>query len=131
MCRQCCSFCDRLVAPAGCLAAGCRYLYLYDDERSGIRYMGCLHKVFKVEIDVGLFEAAEHTRAGFGGVKMTGAPLPVCRTYVERAYHGTGEAFECVNREFFQASPAAAEGGAGVAESDDQASGTFDLRDAL
>ncbi len=113
-CRQCCSFCDRLVEPAGCIAAGCRYLYLYDDELTGSRYMGCLNKVFTVEIDVDLFEQAERTRHGFGGVKMTGAPLPQCATFVERAYHGDGEPFECVNRDFFD--PLAAD---------------LDLRDAL
>ena len=118
-CRRCCSFCDRLVDPAGCVAAGCRYLYLYDDEGTGARYMGCLNKVFKVEIDVALFEEAERTRHGFGGVRMPGTPLPVCQTYVERAYHGHGEAFECVNRGFFERP-----GGRREPE-------PFDLRDAL
>jgi hypothetical protein len=119
-CRRCCSFCDRLVHPAGCVESGCPYLYVYDDERSGARYMGCLNKVFKVEIDVGLFEQAERTRHGFGGVKMTGTPLPQCQSTVERAYLGHGEAFECVNPEFFadvEASPAG--------------SPDFDLRDSL
>lgn len=116
-CRQCCSFCDRLVHPAGCIESGCSYLYLYDDERTGTRYMGCLNKVFKVEIDARLFEEAERTRHGFGGVMMTGSPLPQCRSTVERAYHGSGEAFECVNPEFFAAPLEAAPG--------------FDLRDSL
>src|SRR5918992_5686073 len=81
-CRQCCAFCDRVVLPSGCIQSGCPYLYLYDDERSGSRYMGCLHKVFRVEIDIELFHQAERTRYGFGGVKLTGAPLPRCRTAV-------------------------------------------------
>jgi hypothetical protein len=100
-CRQCCAFCDRVVHPAGCVDSGCRFLYLYDDEESGRRYMGCLHKVFKGEIDVELFEQAQRTRYGFGGVKATGHPLPQCRTTVERAYDGYGEPFECVNPRFF------------------------------
>ncbi len=41
--------------------------------------MGCMNKVFRGEIDVELFEQAERTRHGFGGVKMTGLPLPQCR----------------------------------------------------
>ena len=53
--------------------------------------MGCMNKVFKVEIDQELFEQAERTRHGFGGVKLTGVPLPQCRTSVERAYDGGGE----------------------------------------
>ncbi len=106
-----------MVHPSGCIASGCRFLYLYDDESSGRRYMGCLHKVFKGEIDVELFEQAERTRHGYGGVKMTGTPIAECRSSVERAYHGHGEAFDCVNPRFFD-EPAVG-------------SGSFDLRDSL
>jgi hypothetical protein len=113
-CRQCCSFCDRVVLPSGCLARNCPYLYLYDDEDTGARYMGCVNKVFKVEIDMAVFNEAERTRHGYGGVKMTGLPLPQCRTSVERAYDGYGSAFECVNPGFFS-DPAA----------------EFDLRDRI
>ena len=63
--------------------------------------MGCMNKVFRGEIDVELFEQAERTRHGFGGVKMTGLPLPQCRASVERAYDGYTEAFDCVNPGFF------------------------------
>lgn len=118
-CRQCCSFCDRLVLPAGCIEADCRYLYFYDDEDTGARYMGCLNKVFRVEIDVRLFEEAERTRHGFGGVKMSGEPLPQCRSSVERAYHGHGEPFQCVNPGFFEE------------PSPEPAERAFDLRDRL
>jgi len=118
-CRQCCAFCDRIVHPAGCLASGCRFLYLYDEEGTGRRYMGCLQKVFKAEIDVELFRQAERTRHGFGGVKMTGMPLPQCRTTVERAYDGCDEAFDCVNPGFFEKP---------VAREHESA---FDLRDNL
>ena len=114
-CRRCCTFCDRVVHPAGC-----RFLYFYDDENTGARYMGCLHKVFDVEIDVEVFGEAERTRHGFGGVKLTGRPLPVCRTSVERAYDGHGEAFECVNLGFFTTPPV-----------DDDDTAAFDLRDSL
>lgn len=119
-CRQCCSFCDRLVHPSGCIDAGCAYVYVYDDERSGRRYMGCMRKVYKVEIDVDLFERVERTRNGFGGVKLAGDPLPQCRLSVERAYHGNGEAFDCTNPSFF-----------GSRASDQRASRSFDLRDSL
>lgn len=90
-----------MLLPSGCLAAGCRYLYFYDEERSGRRYMGCLNKVFRVEIDVELFQEAQRTRQGYGGVRLTSPPLPVCEVAVERAYDGQGEAFECVNPGFF------------------------------
>jgi hypothetical protein len=116
-CRQCCAFCDRVVLPSGCVESNCPYLYLYDDTETGARYMGCINKVFRVEIDVAIFREAERTRHGFGGVKMTGRALPQCRTSVERAYDGSGAPFECVNPGFFD-DPA-------------EAAASFDLRDGL
>jgi hypothetical protein len=114
-CRECCAFCDRVLLPSGCLESNCPYLYLYDDEATGRRYMGCLNKVFRVEIDVELFRESERTRHGFGGVKLTGPPTVRCRTAVERAYHGLGDAFSCVNPTFY----------------DEPVSADFDLRDSL
>ena len=116
-CRQCCSFCDRVLLPSGCLESNCPYLYLYDDEESGARFMGCMNKVFRVEIDMAVFRETERTRHGFGGVKMSATPLPQCRTSVERAYDGLGDPFACVNPRFFD-DPAAEAAG-------------FDLRDRL
>ena len=112
-CRQCRTFCDRMVEPRGCLEMRCRYLYSYLDPLSGGRYMGCMRKVFRAEIDMSHFEAAERA-GGYGGIKMTGDPLPQCQFRVEPAYEGGGPAHECVNPRFFDA---------------DQ--GAFDLRDAL
>ena len=74
-CRQCRTFCDRMVEPRGCLELRCRYLYSYLDPLSGARYMGCMRKVFRAEIDMSQFEAAERG-GGYGGIKMTGDPLP-------------------------------------------------------
>ncbi len=106
--------------PSGCVESACPYLYAYDDERSGRRFMGCLQKVFKTEIDVEVFEQAERTRHGFGGVRMVRPPLPRCRSTVERAYHGQGEPFDCVNPGFFDPPAPGPE-----------ASSAFDLRDRL
>ena len=84
------------------MRARCEFLYAYDDELTGRRYMGCVHKVFATEIDVELFEEAERTRAGFGTVKLAREPLRRCEFQVERAYdHALGPEFECVNRRFF------------------------------
>jgi hypothetical protein len=118
-CRQCCAFCDRLVHPTGCIESRCPYLYLFDDEHTGRRYMGCMNKVFRGEIDVAVFEEAERTRHGFGGVKMTGRPISRCKYSVEKAYDGNGDAFDCVNPQFF-------------ADPDEDAfDSAFDLRDRL
>ena len=89
-CRQCRTFCDKLVNPAGCLEMGCKFLYTYEDVRTGGRFMGCMNKVFSAEIDFDLFLLAERAREGFGGIKMTGSPLPHCQFSVERAYEGDG-----------------------------------------
>ena len=118
-CRQCRTFCDRLVDPRGCLEARCRYLYSYVDPLSGGHYMGCMRKVFRAEIDLAMFEAAERN-GGYGGIKMTGEPLPQCQFRVEPAYEHVGPAHECVNPGFFDCGDT----GAGQRHA-------FDLRDAL
>jgi hypothetical protein len=118
-CRRCSRFCDRVIAPASCVAAACPALYEYTEPLSGRRYMGCMHKVFATEIDVELFKAAQRTKAGFGTVKLAGAPLGRCHFEVETAFiERLGET--CVNRRFFDwpdASPDAVR--------------AFDLRDRL
>jgi hypothetical protein len=111
-CRKCRTFCDRMVEPRGCLEMRCRYLYSYLDPLTGGRYMGCMRKVFRAEINMTHFEAAERG-SGYGGIKMTGDPLPQCQYRVEPAYEGGGPAHECVNPRFFDAEQG------------------FDLRDAL
>jgi hypothetical protein len=100
-CRQCSAFCDRVIRPASCVSAGCPYLYAYDDPLLDRRFMGCMQKVFAVEIDVELFQEAERTRAGFGAVKLARAPLPRCEFGVEQAFGGAER--ECSNRRFFDA----------------------------
>lgn len=118
-CRRCSAFCDKLVEPRGCLEQRCEYLYSYEDRFSGNRFMGCLRKVFRAEVDVELFELAE-SAGGYGGLRMTARPLSQCQFTVEPAYSGAGEGFSCVNRRFFDCSE---EGPEGLR--------AFDLRDAL
>jgi hypothetical protein len=110
-CRQCSTFCDRVIAPASCVADGCPSLYAYDDPLTGRRYMGCVQRVFAAEIDVELFRQAERTRAGFGTVRLASAPTARCRFTVEQAYDGRGiEAYRCVNKRFFDWPDAGREG---------------------
>jgi hypothetical protein len=115
-CRQCRTFCDRLVEPRGCLERRCPYLYSYVDPFQGGIYMGCMRKVFRAEIDLAMFEAEER-KGGYGGIKMTGEPLPQCQFRVEPSYERSGPEHECVNPGFFDAS--------------DGPEPAFDLRDAL
>ncbi len=101
-CRRCSTFCDRVIAPATCVADECPNLYAYDDPISGRRYMGCIQKVFATEIDVAMFREAERTRQGFGTVRLANAPLNRCHFTIEQAYDGDGlEAHRCVNKRFF------------------------------
>jgi hypothetical protein len=115
-CRQCQSFCDKLVEPRACVEMGCRYLYSYLDSRSGTQYVGCMQKVFGGEIDLDSILVP----GGFGGIKMTGDPLPQCQFAVERAFEGAGPAYECVNPRFFDCTDQGPEG-----------LRAFDLRSAL
>jgi hypothetical protein len=117
-CRRCAAFCDRVIAPAACVAAACPQLYAYDDPLNGRRYMGCLQKVFATEIDVALFEEAERTPAGFGTVKLAREPLRRCAFSVERAFAQRGGG--CVNRRFHD-----------YPDSSPDALRAFDLRDGL
>ncbi len=108
-----------MVEPRGCLEVRCKYLYSYEDKFTGNTYMGCLRKVFRAEVDVEMFQFAENS-GGFGGLKVTGQPMPQCQFSVEPAFAGTGAEFQCVNKRFFDASDAGPEG-----------LRAFDLRNAL
>ena len=108
-----------MVDPAGCIEMGCRFLYTYEDISSGSRFIGCINKVFGGEINLDLFLLADAGR-GYGGIKMTGQPLPHCQFTVERAYEGDGPAHECVNKKFFD-----------CADAGPEAIRAFDLRNAI
>ena len=115
-CRQCSSFCDKLIEPRGCLEMGCRYLYSYLDPLNWREYVGCMQKVFGAEVALD----AVLEPAGFGGVKATGETLPQCQFTVERAFEGSGRCYDCVNPRFFDCSDSGPEG-----------LRAFDLRSAL
>ena len=105
-CRQCRSFCDKMVEPRGCVELGCKFLYSYVDRLTGTQYLGCMQEVYGAEVEL----AAVLEPGGFGGVKMTGEPLPHCQFSVEQAYEGEGGSYGCVNRRFFDCSDAGVEG---------------------
>jgi hypothetical protein len=86
-----------MIEPRGCVEMRCRYLYSFVDMLSGAQYVGCMQDVFTATVEL---EALQQP-GGFGGVKMTGEALPQCQFSVERAYEGEGEAYDCVNRRFF------------------------------
>jgi hypothetical protein len=98
-CRRCGVHCDKVVYPAACVERGCSFLYSY--EEFGHTYIGCMQKVFDVEIDFDLLCAAEAS-GHFGAVKATQSPLPMCRVEVESCYESRLDDVGCLNPEFFE-----------------------------
>jgi hypothetical protein len=90
--------CDKIVYPAACVDRSCPFVYAY--EEFGHTYIGCMQKVYEVEIDIDLLREAERRREGFGGIRSKRQPLPMCRVEVEETYHSRGSELGCVNPEF-------------------------------
>ena len=97
-CRRCEIHCDKVVYPSACLSRACPFAYAY--EEFGHRYVGCMQKVYAVEIDMEMLAAAEARPGGFGAVKAMRKPLPMCRVEVEECYPSRGGELGCVNPEF-------------------------------
>ncbi len=97
-CRRCEVHCDKVVYPSACLERACPFAYAYEDH--GHTYVGCMQKVYEVEIDVELMQAAERRFGGFGPVRATRRPLPMCRVEVESCYEQRAGELGCVNPEF-------------------------------
>jgi hypothetical protein len=99
-CRRCEVHCDKVVYPAACVAKACPFLYAI--EEFGHKYIGCMQKVYDVEIDTELLAAAEKSRSGFGAVKAMRKPLPMCKTQVDSCYESRMDDIGCVNPEFYE-----------------------------
>ena len=100
-CRRCEVHCDKVVYPSACVDRACPFLYAF--EEFGHTYIGCMQKVYGVEIDLEMLREAERRREGFGGMRATRAPLPMCRVEVEECY-GSARSGDlgCVNPEFHE-----------------------------
>jgi hypothetical protein len=99
-CRQCEVLCDKIVYPAACVETGCPFLYAYEDH--GRTFIGCMQKVYGVEIDLELLSAAEAREGGFGAIRALRRPLPMCHAEVEPCYEGRSGDLGCVNPEFLE-----------------------------
>jgi hypothetical protein len=96
-CRRCDVHCDKVVYPSACVEKNCPFLYSFQEV--GRTYVGCLQKVFDVEIDLVLLLEAE--KGGeFGAVRANRRPLPMCRVEVESCYEGREDDLGCLNPEF-------------------------------
>jgi hypothetical protein len=96
-CRRCEVHCDKVVHPSACVERACPFLYSFVEV--GHTYVGCMQKVFGVEIDLALMLEAEE-RGEFGAVRASRSPLPMCRAEVESCYEGREDELGCVNPEF-------------------------------
>ena len=76
--------------------------FVYAYEAWGHTYMGCMQKVFEVEIDLDLLMEAERGREGFGGVRGRRPPLPMCTVEVSSCYAHRSDDVGCRNPEFFE-----------------------------
>ena len=99
-CRRCDVHCDKVVYPGACLERSCPFVYAY--EAWGHTYVGCMQRVFAVEIDLDLLRAAEARSEGFGGIRATKAPLPMCKIEVSACYEGREDELGCRNPEFHE-----------------------------
>jgi hypothetical protein len=97
-CRRCAVHCDKVVYPGACIARSCPFVYAY--EEWGRTYVGCMQKVYDVEIDLALLTEAQGRRGGFGAVKARRQPLPMCRSEVVRCYDKRQDELGCLNPEF-------------------------------
>lgn len=99
-CRRCEVHCDKVVYPGACVERACAFVYAY--EAFGHTYMGCMQRVFDVEIDLDLLRAAELESDGFGAVVARRMPLPMCHSEVASCYEQRGDEVGCRNPEFFE-----------------------------
>jgi hypothetical protein len=99
-CRRCQVHCDKVVYPASCVERACPFMYAFVEF--GRTYVGCMQKVFEVEIDLELLRAAERRRGGFGAVKASRRPLPMCDVEVSSCYESKAGELGCENPEFFE-----------------------------
>ena len=97
-CLRCEVHCEKVVYPGACLERSCPFVYAY--EAFGHTYIGCMQKVYEVEIDLDLLRDLERRRAGFGAIKAKRRPLPMCKADVERTYETRLDDLGCVNPEF-------------------------------
>jgi hypothetical protein len=102
-CRRCRVHCDKVVYPAACVERACPFVYAYVE--CGRTYIGCMQKVYDVEIDLAVLSSrAQGRRDGFGAVKARRQPLPMCQSEVVRCYATRGDDLGCLNPEFHELS---------------------------
>ncbi|MFN8188194.1 MAG: hypothetical protein U0R69_14085 [Gaiellales bacterium] len=101
-CRRCRVHCDKVVYPSACLERSCPFVYAY--EEWGHTYVGCMQRIYDVEIDLEVLSQSRGRRDGFGAVRARRQPLPMCRGEVVRCYQPREDELGCLNPEFCELS---------------------------
>lgn len=101
-CRRCDVHCDKVVYPSACIERSCPFVYAY--EEWGRTYVGCMQKVFDVEIDLAILTEVQGKGGGFGAVRARRQPLPMCRAEIARCYENRRDELGCLNPEFCELS---------------------------
>jgi hypothetical protein len=99
-CRRCQVHCDKIVYPGACVERSCPFLYAYEEH--GRTFVGCMQKVYEVEIDLDLLGEAQGHKGGFGAVRAVRQPLPMCKAEVASCYENRADEIGCVNPEFYE-----------------------------
>lgn len=101
-CRRCAVHCDKVVYPSACITRSCPFVYAY--EEWGRTYVGCMQRIFDVEIDLAVLTRTQGRRDGFGAVRARRQPLPMCRSEIVRCYQTREGELGCLNPEFSELS---------------------------
>lgn len=99
-CRRCRVHCDKVVYPTACISRSCPFVYAY--EEWGRTYVGCMQRIYAVEIDLGVLRESQGAHDRFGAVKAQRQPLPMCKSEVISCYQSRGDELGCPNPEFFE-----------------------------
>jgi hypothetical protein len=99
-CLRCEVHCGKIVYPGACIERACTFVYAH--QAFGHTYIGCMQRIFDVEIDLDLLRAAEERSDGFGAVVARRAPLPMCHAEVSSCYEQRADGAGCRNPEFFE-----------------------------
>jgi hypothetical protein len=99
--------CERVVYPAHCVSIGCPRLYAHDD--GGVRWIGCIDRVFTGEVDLARLVEQEAAHPGFGALRADGTPREQCKAAIDPTFPQRDEG-GCTRPAFRTAHPEAPQG---------------------
>ncbi|MBU6363266.1 MAG: hypothetical protein KGQ95_03505 [Acidobacteria bacterium] len=104
-CRACPVRCERVVYPAHCVQIACPRLYAH--EQDGVRWIGCIDKVYSAEVDLGRLLEQDAQHPGFGALLAERMPRAECKAAIDRTFpqRDAGECTEPVFRTSFPEAP--------------------------